>query len=50
MDFLARAEPINLDFCTNIIQLHPDIWAFMCRLSQDDKTEGFDWFLSLVTI
>lgn len=32
------------------MQLHPDFRAFMRGLSQDDETEGFDRFLSLVTI
>ena len=47
---LARAEAIDINFCTKIMQLHPDFQAFMRGLSQDDETEGFDRFLSLVTI
>jgi len=52
-NFLARAELIDIDFCTKIMQLHRDsdrFQAFMRGLSQDDETEGFDQFLSLVTI
>jgi len=48
--FLARAEPIDINFFPKIMQLHPDFRAFMCGLSQDDETEGFDRFLSSVTI
>ena len=49
-NFLARAEPVDIDFCTKIMELHPDFRAFMRGLSQDDETEGFDRFLSSVTI
>jgi hypothetical protein len=47
---LIRAEQIDIDICTKIMQLHPDFRAFVRGLSQDDETDAFNRFLGLVII
>jgi hypothetical protein len=45
-----QAEQADIELCDKIMQLHPDFRAFLRGLSQDEETEGFNRFLSLVCI
>lgn len=48
--FSHCAEQADIELCDKIMQLHPDFCTFMHGLSQDDETDGFNLFLSMVSV